>query len=92
MEYKPSVAPLLDLLHQEPSLRVRTQSVNISLLMQTWPQGHGIGNADASATDAMLLTVLQDAFSRLTSTYLFLPHPEHQLSWLCIQRYSELIT
>ncbi|CAL1708524.1 unnamed protein product [Somion occarium] len=30
-------------------------------------EGHGIGKADASATDAMLLTLLQDAFSRLTT-------------------------
>ncbi|KAL4252977.1 RUS1 family protein [Abortiporus biennis] len=30
-------------------------------------EGHGIGKADASATDAMLLTVLQDAFNRLTT-------------------------
>ncbi|KAI0824886.1 DUF647-domain-containing protein [Trametes gibbosa] len=30
-------------------------------------QGHGVGNASASATDAILLTVVQDAFSRLTT-------------------------
>jgi hypothetical protein len=29
--------------------------------------GFGVGNASASATHALLLTVLQDAFSRLTS-------------------------
>ncbi|OBZ77610.1 RUS1 family [Grifola frondosa] len=30
-------------------------------------QGHGVGNASASATHAILLTVLQDVFSRLTT-------------------------
>ncbi|KAH9849042.1 DUF647-domain-containing protein [Lenzites betulinus] len=30
-------------------------------------QGHGVGNASASATNAILLTVIQDAFSRLTT-------------------------
>ncbi|KAI0077116.1 DUF647-domain-containing protein [Panus rudis PR-1116 ss-1] len=30
-------------------------------------EGHGIGKADASATDAMLLTVIQDAFTRLAT-------------------------
>jgi len=34
--------------------------------------GFGVGNASASATHALLLTVLQDAFSRLTSQYV--PH------------------
>ncbi|TBU51334.1 vitamin B6 photo-protection and homoeostasis-domain-containing protein [Dichomitus squalens] len=29
--------------------------------------GHGVGNASASATNAILLTVLQDVFSRLTT-------------------------
>ncbi|KAI0701993.1 vitamin B6 photo-protection and homoeostasis-domain-containing protein [Cytidiella melzeri] len=28
-------------------------------------EGHGVGKADASATDALLLTILQDVFSRL---------------------------
>ncbi|KAI0088999.1 vitamin B6 photo-protection and homoeostasis-domain-containing protein [Irpex rosettiformis] len=28
-------------------------------------EGHGVGNADASATDALLLTILQDIYSRL---------------------------
>jgi len=32
-------------------------------------EGHGIGNAEASATHAVLLTVLQDAFSRLTTIF-----------------------
>ena len=31
--------------------------------------GFGVGNASASATHALLLTVLQDAFSRLTSLF-----------------------
>ncbi|CCM05086.1 uncharacterized protein FIBRA_07293 [Fibroporia radiculosa] len=30
-------------------------------------EGHGVGNADASATHAIFLTVLQDIFSRLTT-------------------------
>ncbi|KAH9932265.1 vitamin B6 photo-protection and homoeostasis-domain-containing protein [Fomitopsis serialis] len=30
-------------------------------------QGHGVGKADASATHAILLTVIQDVFSRLTT-------------------------
>ncbi|KAH9887289.1 DUF647-domain-containing protein [Cubamyces lactineus] len=30
-------------------------------------QGHGVGNASASATNAIFLTVLQDVFSRLTT-------------------------
>ncbi|KAI0634737.1 DUF647-domain-containing protein [Trametes polyzona] len=30
-------------------------------------QGYGVGNASASATNAILLTVVQDAFSRLTT-------------------------
>ncbi|EIW51641.1 DUF647-domain-containing protein [Trametes versicolor FP-101664 SS1] len=30
-------------------------------------QGHGVGNASASATDAIFLTILQDVFSRLTT-------------------------
>ena len=31
--------------------------------------GHGVGQAEASATDALLLTILQDIFSRITSEY-----------------------
>ncbi|KAJ3535658.1 hypothetical protein NM688_g6947 [Phlebia brevispora] len=30
-------------------------------------EGHGVGNASASATDALLLTILQDVFSRVTT-------------------------
>ena len=73
MGYKHSVVHLLALSPREPYLKVYMLSVlqsprsdKVAFL------GHGIGRADASATDAMLLPVLQDAFSRLTSRFFIL--------------------
>lgn len=40
---------------------------NLRILTFGTLTGHGVGNADASATDALLLTILQDIFGRLVS-------------------------
>lgn len=65
---KLSAARLLVSLLQEQLLKVCNLWIKSMRLIEGYP-GFGVGNASASATHALLLTVLQDAFSRLTSLF-----------------------